>query len=77
MTKEQIDAIFGRAREWPLELQAEAAEILLHLEEGRRGVYRLSPEESADIDEAIAEMKRGEVASDEEVAALFHRLRQQ
>jgi hypothetical protein len=77
LTKEQIEAVFNRVREWPLELQEEAAEILLHLEERGAGVYRLSPEERADIEEAIAEMERGQVASDEEVAALFNRLRRQ
>jgi hypothetical protein len=76
MTREQIDAIFGRAREWPLELQEEAAEVLLILEDRAKGVYRLSDEERADIQEALAEMERGEVASDEEVAGLFERLRQ-
>jgi predicted transcriptional regulator len=76
MTREQIDAIFERAREWPLERQEEAAEMLLILEDRAKGVYRLSDEERADIREALAEMERGEVASDEEVAALFDRLRQ-
>ena len=71
MTKEQIDAIFERAREWPLDRQEEAAEMLLILEDRAKGIYHLSDEEGADIDEALAEVERGEVASDEEVAALF------
>ena len=76
MTREQIDAIFERAREWPLDRQEEAAEMLLILEDRAKGIDHLSDEEGADIDEALAEVKRGEVASDEEVAALFARLRQ-
>ncbi len=36
-------------------------------------VYQLSPEEVADIEDAIDEMERGEVASDAEVAAVFKR----
>ena len=76
MTREQIDAIFQRAREWPLDRQEEAAEMLLILEDRAKGIYHLSDEEGADIDEALAEVERGEVASDEEVAALFARLRQ-
>ena len=71
MTREQIDAIFERAREWPLDRQEEAAEMLLILEDRAKGIYHLSDEEGADIDEALAEVERGEVASDEEVAALF------
>ena len=71
MTREQIDAIFERAREWPLDRQEEAAEMLLILEDRAKGIYHLSDEEGADIDQALAEVERGEVASDEEVAALF------
>jgi len=37
--------------------------------------YVLSEEERADIEESLAEMARGEVASKEEVAALFARYR--
>jgi predicted transcriptional regulator len=39
------------------------------------GVYQLSEEERADIEEGLKEIERGEVASDEEVAALFNRYR--
>jgi predicted transcriptional regulator len=39
------------------------------------GVYVLSAEEEADSAEAMAEIERGEVASDEEVAAVFNRYR--
>ena len=49
MTREQIDAIFERAREWPLDRQEEAAEMLLILEDRAKGVYRLSDEERADL----------------------------
>jgi hypothetical protein len=45
------------------------------LEEKKLGVYHLSEEERADIRTALEEMERGEVASDEEVAAMFARLR--
>jgi hypothetical protein len=75
MIKEQIDAIFDRAREWRHEIQEEAALILLAFEDRNAGIYRLSDEERADIQEALAEMERGEVASDQEVAAMFDRMR--
>jgi hypothetical protein len=38
-------------------------------------LYRLSEEERADIDQALEELARGEVATDEEVAAVFNRFR--
>ena len=49
MTREQIDAIFERAREWPLDRQEEAAEMLLILEDRAKGIYHLSDEESAKL----------------------------
>ena len=39
------------------------------------GVYQLSEEELADIEEGLKEIERGEVATDEEVAVLFNRAR--
>lgn len=77
MTRAKIDDVFERIRSWPLERQEEAAMMLLALEaQGERPVYVLSDEERADIQEALAEIERGEVASDEEVEALFARYRQ-
>jgi hypothetical protein len=38
-------------------------------------VYQLSPEELADVGEGLGEIERGEVASDEQVAAMFARAR--
>lgn len=75
MTREEIRAIFERLSTWPEDLQEEAATMLLALETLGPGPYILSPEEDAEITEALAEMERGEVASDEEVAAVFNRYR--
>ncbi len=75
MTPEQIDGILDRVRDWPPERQQEAMEILLVLEQKNLGLYRMSDDERADIREAIAEMERGEIASEEEVSATFARLR--
>jgi predicted transcriptional regulator len=38
-------------------------------------LYRATPEELKAIDEAIAEVERGEIASDEEVEAVFAKYR--
>jgi predicted transcriptional regulator len=73
MTKEDLETIFDRVRTWPPEKQAEAVDVLHWLED--RNIYILSPEERADIEEGIAELDRGEVASDDEVAATFARFR--
>jgi hypothetical protein len=74
MTKEQIESIFERVRTWPLERQEDAAQMLLVLERERTEIYVLSPEEEAEIDEALAECDRGEFASNEEVKAFFARI---
>lgn len=50
--------------------------VLLEIEAKGPEVYQLSEEELADIEEGMAEVRRGEFASDEEVAALFNRYRQ-
>ena len=75
VNKAQIDNILDRVRTWPEERQEDAARILLAMEGEDNGVYRLSDEERAEIRLALAEVERGEVASDEEVAAVFDRYR--
>jgi predicted transcriptional regulator len=74
MTKEQIDAIFERAREWPLDRQEDAARMLMMMmEDAGLEPYILSDEERADLREGLAEAERGEFATDGEVEALFAR----
>jgi predicted metal-dependent phosphoesterase TrpH len=75
MNKADIDAILDRVRTWPEERQEDAARILLVMEHQNSGVYRLSDEERTEIRAALAEVERGEVASDAEVAAVFNRYR--
>ena len=60
-------------RDWPAERQDDAAELLLALDRLGAGAYRASPEELAAIDEALAEVGRGERATDAEVEAAFAR----
>ncbi len=75
MTKDQVDAVLDRVRTWPPERQEDAARVLLQMEEAGTEVYQLSEEELADIEEGLKEIERGEVATEEEVAALFSRIR--
>lgn len=74
MNKAQIDSILDRVRTWPEERQEDAARVLLAMESEDNGVYRLSDEERAEIRAALAEVERGEVASDAEAAAVFDRI---
>ncbi|MEA2905031.1 MAG: hypothetical protein QOI12_2418 [Alphaproteobacteria bacterium] len=75
MTKEQIDNVLERVRTWPPARQEDAAQLLLAMEAQALGPHRLTDEERADIEEALEEIARGEVATDEEVKAVFDRYR--
>ncbi len=75
MTKDRIDAVLDRVHSWPRERQEDAARVLLAMEAEGTGRYVLSSEERADLEAAIDEVARGELASDDEVEALFARHR--
>ena len=75
MTREQIEAVLNRVREWPLERQEDAARILMEMEEAGIEEYDLTEEQYAQLDQAIAEADRGEFATGEEVRAVFERYR--
>jgi len=75
MTKDQIDAVLDRVRTWPPERQEDAVQMLLWLEEQSTGVYVLSEDERKEIELSMEEARRGEFATDEEVAAVFNRYR--
>jgi predicted transcriptional regulator len=75
MTREEVGDVLDRVRTWSEDQQVEAAFLLLLLEERRKGVYELSQEEEAELDEADRQIERGEFATDEEMKALFDRYR--
>ena len=62
-------------RDWPVERQDDAAELLLALDRLGADPYIASPEELAAVDEALAQLGRGERATDAEVEAAFARFR--
>ena len=63
--------VLSRVAYWPEDDQEELAQIALEIEARRHGVYHATPEELQAIDEALAAVARGEIASDEEVEAVF------
>ena len=67
--------VLARAETWSEQDQEELAQVALEIEARRHGLYRASPEELKEIDEALAEVERGEIASDEEVEAVFAKYR--
>ena len=64
-----------RVISWPPEDQEELAQVALEIEARRHGVYHATPEELAAIDEALAAVSRGEIATDAEVEAVFAKYR--
>ena len=73
MKKDDLESIFARIRTWTPDLQEEAIDALLALEENGEDYYEPTAEELADIREGLAEADRGEFLTEEEVRHLFRR----
>jgi hypothetical protein len=70
-----LKKVLARAENWPEQDQEELAQVVLEIEARRHGVYHASVEELKAIDEALAAVGRGEIASDQEVEAVFAKYR--
>ena len=57
----------------PDERQDELAQMLILVAEKEQEPYVLTPEERAAVEEGLAEIERGELATDEDVAAVYAR----
>lgn len=75
MTKDQIDAVLDRVHLWPQARQEDAVRILLAMEAQAAAPYALNAEERADLEAALDEAARGELATQAEVEAVFARHR--
>jgi hypothetical protein len=67
--------LLERVASWPDEDIEKLEEAARQIEAWRKGEYHASEDELRAIDEAIAELDRGEVASDEQVQAAFANFR--
>ena len=72
MTK-LLDQAIEKVRELPEADQDDTAEMLLWVIEARSGAMPLDEETAKAIDEGLAEARRGDFASEAEVAALWKR----
>lgn len=70
-----LENLIERVAALPKAAQDEVVRSVVEIEARHIGVYRMSDEERADILDALEEVKRGEVASDDDAAAVFQRLR--
>ena len=67
--------ILRRIETWPEEDQVELAEVARDIEARRTGVYSVTLEELEAIDEALAQIAHGHLATEEEVEAAFAKFR--
>jgi alkylation response protein AidB-like acyl-CoA dehydrogenase len=71
----EVKHVLSRVAYWPEDDQDELAQIAIEIEARRHGVYRATPDELQAIDEALAAVARGDIASDAEVEAVFAKYR--
>jgi len=70
-----LENLIERVASLPKDAQEEVVRSVLEIEQRHVGVYELDDDERADILQALDEVKHGEVASDDEAAAFFKRLK--
>lgn len=75
MTKDQIEAVLERVHSWPKARQEDAVRVLIAMEAQAAEEYILSEEERADLEAALEEVARGDLATEAEVEAVFARYR--
>ncbi|HZP21554.1 MAG TPA: hypothetical protein VFB16_15270 [Bauldia sp.] len=71
----KLKELVERAEAWPESAQAELVELGLEIEAEQQGVYHASADELAAIDQALAELDRGEGVSQADAEAIFAKLR--
>ena len=65
-----LDEAVATVSTLPEDVQDDVARIMLQLAGIEQPPYVLTPEEEADLDASIAEAKRGEFATEEEIRAI-------
>jgi predicted transcriptional regulator len=74
MTKDMLAFLLERVEAWPEEAQQELFRAVDEIARRHEPLYELNEEERADILEALAEVERGEIATEEEVRETFRQL---
>ena len=70
MMKEAIEVL----REFPEERQETIARAIIDYASHDNGVYHLTDAERAEVRAGLAEIERGEIATDEEVRGVYRRI---
>ena len=70
-----LETAVARVRTLSPEMQEQAARMLLTYAGDEESILELTPDELADLEEAQAEMRRGEFATDAEVSEVLDKYR--
>lgn len=70
-----LEQAIGKVRGLSEDRQRYAAEVLEQIAAAQDDVYRLSDQERAFISEGLAELERGEIATEAQVREVFDRYR--
>jgi predicted transcriptional regulator len=63
--------LLERVESWPIEDQEELADVAREIESRRTGVYRLSDEERAAVRAGLDDVRRGDLATEEEIEEFY------
>jgi len=73
MTVKALRDVFEKAKHWPEEDQGILVRYAQEIEAHRSGIYALTPEEIAAIEEGSAQADRGEFATEDDMQSLRKR----
>ena len=71
----KLKEIIGRVETWPEEVQEEAFEVLLAIEQGRVATYGLSDEDRMALERSARDVREGRLVPDRQVSEFFERNR--
>ena len=72
---ETLKELMGRAEKWPAVDQQALARVMLDIESKHTQVDDLTEEDWKIIDKSVDQTRRGEFATEEEMATLFNKYR--
>lgn len=73
MTRDQVETTLSRIQSWPFERRAQLAELVELLEAQQSDLAVADDSTRAAVAEGLAQARRGEFATDEEVVRAFNR----
>jgi hypothetical protein len=72
---QKLKDLMERAESWSVAAQDELVELALEIDAEQHGIYHASDDELRAIDQALAEIEKGEAIPEAEAEAVFARAR--